>query len=140
VFCWVCGVFDALFTGFLGWKLPKLGRSYVRVEKRLLCSGLASCEGAAAEAKLSRVCFFDDLRGGIAGGWKQQVWLDSEVDWSIHICHRRFKESIVFKEEQARNCGVCCRGCREIAKARDQYTYTWVAQLGGSNSKEVVSG
>lgn len=60
--------------------MPKLGLSYVSVAYRLLCSGLASAEGeAAVAAKVSRVCFFFDLRGGIASGQNNTTsWVRSQ--------------------------------------------------------------
>lgn len=74
----MAGSFGRFFSGevsgllsrdFGGRYVPKLGLSYVSVAYRLPCSGLTSAEGEAVEvAKARRVCFFFDLRGGIARG------------------------------------------------------------------------
>lgn len=74
----LAGSFGRFFSGevsglllrdFGGRYVPKLGLSYVSVAYRLLCSGLTFAGGEAVEAaKASRVCFFFDLRGGIARG------------------------------------------------------------------------
>ena len=57
--------------------MPKLGWWYVSVACRLLCSGLASAEGEEVKvAKASRVCFFFELRGGIASGQNNRTgWI-----------------------------------------------------------------